>query len=115
MVSVPLLLLPAFMQMAHTFSTLPAATSCEKTSSSPPIVKPITPSISLNWSKLVVCSVIEPNLTVTGPAPARLTWSSYSLPEMVHGAVGSLRSHVWYELENLYGKVAEEVDEASAE
>ena len=50
-----------------------------------------------------------------GPAPARLTWSSYSLPDMVHGAVGSLRSHVWYELENLYGKVAEEVDEASAE
>ena len=49
---------------------------------------------------------------MTGPYPARETASAYSDPEMVHTAVGSLRSHVWYELENLNGRTGLEVDDA---
>ena len=43
---------------------------------------------------------MAPSLTVTGPYPARETWSLYVLPLMVQTAVGLVKSHVWYELEN---------------
>ena len=51
--------------------------------------------------------------TSTGPKPASETWSLYSRPETVHGAVGCLRSQVSYVLEKLKGKAAREVDEAA--
>jgi len=102
---------PARMQIAHTLSALPAATNRLNTFCEPPIVKPITPSICLNWSKLDVCRVIAPKVTWTGPRPARLTWSLWRRPEMVHGAVGALRSHVWYVLEKMNGNAAELVED----